>query len=125
MRELSTPLTEEDKAWLRSWNRGHEIPEDEPTATTEPEKPADPPKDPPPVDPPVTVDGSTTNPATDAGDGGTAEDPFNGEEPPADYNDWTIKQLEHELSVGRKLPKTGNKAELVARLVSDDEANPE
>jgi hypothetical protein len=29
MRELSDPLTEEDKEWLKSWNREDEIPEDQ------------------------------------------------------------------------------------------------
>ena len=31
-RQLSDPLTDDDKAWLRSWNRGDEIPGDTPEA---------------------------------------------------------------------------------------------
>lgn len=94
MKKLSNPLTEDDKAWLRSWNRGDEIPDEDATETTE------------------------TKTETEG------EDPFDGQEPPDDYNDWNTKQLAHELGV-RELPKGGNKAELVARLVEDDETTPE
>ena len=94
-KELSSPLTEDDKAWLRSWNRGDEIPGD----------------DNEPVDAGAPLNDGSGDPA----------DPFDGKEPPEDYNDWTKAQLQHELEHGRKLPKTGNVAELVARLVEDDE----
>lgn len=105
MRELSDPLTEEDKAWLRSWNRGNEIPGEEDGGVQQLLVPGAPP-------------GGETNPAkTDA----PGSDPFNGEEPPEDYNDWTIDQLSYELGQ-RNLPKTGKKADLVARLEEDDDS---
>ena len=61
--------------------------------------------------------GGETNPARV--DAPPAEDPFNGEEPPEDYNDWTADQLRFELG-NRSLPKSGNKADLVTRLEEDD-----
>lgn len=93
-RKLSKPLNAEDKAWLRSWNRDHEIPGDEAQSVE-------------------TTDTVGTGDKSD-------EDPFHGEEPPDDYNDWNVAQLQHELGQ-RELPKSGNKGELVARLVEDDE----
>lgn len=103
MRELSDPLTEEDKAWLRSWNREAEIPGEEENATVQMLVPGAPP-------------GGETNPVNQP------SDPFNGEEPPEDYNDWTADQLRAELE-DRKLPKSGNKPDLVSRLVEDDESS--
>ena len=113
MRELSDPLTEEDKAWLRSWNglRG-EVPGDEPGTSTE-LIPGNPP-------------GGETNPVNMQGGGSRPEedDPFHGEEPPEDYNDWNADQLRFELG-NRDLPKSGAKKDLVARLEADDESNPD
>lgn len=101
-RQLSDPLTEEDKAWLRSWNRGDEIPGNDGTAAVTTELvPGSPP-------------GGETNPVNQTAD------PFNGEEPPEDYNNWTMDQLSWELG-NRSLPKSGKKADLVARLEEDDE----
>jgi len=41
---------------------------------------------------------------------------------PDDYNDWNLKQLRRELArEERKLPTSGTKPELIARLVEDDE----
>lgn len=78
-RELSEPLTEEDKVWMRS--RNMEIPEE-----------------------------------------AEAEDESADDELPDDYNDWTIPQLKAELArPERKLPVSGTKDELIARLVEDDE----
>lgn len=105
-RELSDPLTEEDKAWLRSWNRQGEIPGEESGATTAELVPGNPP-------------GGETNPASADFVQGAGPDPFDGEEPPEDYNDWTNKQLQHELGT-RNLPKSGGKADMVARLEEDD-----
>jgi hypothetical protein len=110
MRELSDPLTEEDKVWLRSWNRGNEIPGEEGGGVQTVLIPGAPP-------------GGETNPAnpnapvSQGSEGG--DDPFDGEEPPEDYNDWTSKQLAWELG-NRELPKSGNKPDLVARLEEDD-----
>lgn len=112
-RKLSSPLTEDDKAWLRSWNRGDEIPEDD-----EAEQAQDTTPDPNPQTPTGESDG--TGDGEQSGNG----DPFDGEEPPEDYNDWSVKQLQFELGE-RQLPKSGNKEELVKRLQEDDEANPE
>jgi hypothetical protein len=47
-----------------------------------------------------------------------------GDELPDDYNDWTKDQLTEELKA-RQLAVSGNKDELVARLVADDEEHPE
>jgi hypothetical protein len=102
-KELSNPLTEDDKAWLRSWNRGNEIPGEEDSGVQQLLVPGAPP-------------GGETNPANQTGD---TSDPFNGEEPPEDYNDWNVAQLQSELG-GRNLPKSGNKPDLVARLEEDD-----
>jgi len=97
-RELSNPLTDDDKAWLRAWNREDEIPGEESQGVQENLRPGNPP-------------GSTTPPAED--------DPFNGEEPPEDYNEWTGDQLRKELET-RGLPKSGTNATMVARLEEDD-----
>lgn len=106
-RELSTPLTEDEansltedeKAWLRSWNRESEIPgeTDAPGDTV--------------VDTlyPNGVD-SVPGMGEDAGDGDTSE-----------YDDLTNDELREELGK-RDLPVSGNKAELIERLVADDEA---
>src|SRR5215207_4978090 len=109
MRELSDPLTEEDKVWLRSWNRGDEIPGEEDTGVQTVLVPGSPP-------------GGETNPANPDAPS-TDDDPFDGQEPPDDYNDWTGDQLRHELTT-RSLPKSGNKSELVARLEEDDSNQP-
>lgn len=102
-KQLSDPLTEDDKAWLRSWNRENEIPGEEDGGVQQLLVPGAPP-------------GGETNPAkTDAPE----VDLFDGEEPPEDYNDWTVPQLQGELGT-RSLPKSGNKADLVARLEEDD-----
>ena len=101
MKELSDPLTDDDKAWLRSWNRGNEIPGEEDAGNQTLLVPGAPP-------------GGELNPA-----GQTDADPFGGEEPPEDYNDWTVPQLQGELG-NRSLPKSGNKADLVSRLAEDD-----
>lgn len=101
-------LTEEDKAWLRSWNRGDEIPDSDGTAqVTTNLVPGNPP-------------GNEIQPGQRPADDDT--DPFNGEEPPEDYNDWNLDQLRFELG-NRDLPKGGNKKDLVARLEEDDESN--
>lgn len=105
-RQLSDPLTEDDKAWLRSWNRQAEIPGEEGTTTSE-LVPGNPP-------------GGETNPANPEFTSGAGPDPFGGEEPPDDYNDWNLDQLRFELG-NRNLPKSGNKGDLVARLEEDDE----
>jgi len=111
-RELSDPLTEEDKVWLRSWNRQGEIPDEEPGRTD--------------VLVPGSPPGGETNPVNMTGGGSRPadEDPFGGEEPPEDYNDWTGDQLRWELG-NRELPKTGKNADLVARLEEDDANNPD
>lgn len=109
-RKLSDPLTEDDKAWLRAWNRQGEIPNEEAGATTSELVPGNPP-------------GGETNPAANTSLT-SDDDPFNGQEPPEDYNDWTVPQLQHELGQ-RELPKSGNKPELVARLEEDDENDDE
>lgn len=103
-------LTDDDKAWLRSWNRGGEIPGEEDGATTT--------TDLVPGNPP----GGETNPANTGEEftQGQGPDPFAGQEPPDDYNDWTGDQLRWELG-NRNLPKSGNKPDLVARLEEDDE----
>jgi hypothetical protein len=108
MRELSDPLSEEDKVWLRSWNRGNEIPGEEDGGVQTVLIPGSPP-------------GGETNPANPNSplNQTSEDDPFNGEEAPEDYNDWTADQLRHELG-NRTLPKSGNKAELVSRLEEDD-----
>lgn len=100
-------LTDEDKAWLRSWNRGHEIPGDDGSQSSVAQELV-------PGNPPVSTPVAPT-----VIDGPPEADPFNGEDPPEDYNDWTNKQLEWELG-NRSLPKSGNKDALVARLVEDD-----
>jgi hypothetical protein len=107
-RELSNPLTEDDKAWLRSWNRADEIPDEDGEGIRQELVPGNPP-------------GGETNPARADGGftPGAGPDPFNGEEPPEDYNDWTGDQLRWELG-NRDLPKSGNKPDLVARLEEDD-----
>lgn len=43
-----------------------------------------------------------------------------GDDDSEDYNDWKVATLREELT-NRDLPTSGNKAELVARLVEDDE----
>jgi hypothetical protein len=102
-RELSNPLTDEDKDWLRSWNRADEIPDNDGSAQVSTELvPGMPP-------------GGETNPANQD----ALVDPFGGEEPPEDYNDWTNAQLQSELG-NRNLPKSGSKAQLVSRLEEDD-----
>lgn len=109
MKELSDPLTEDDKAWLRSWNRGNEIPGEEEGGVQQVLVPGAPP-------------GGELNPArTDAP---PADDPFDGEDPPEDYNDWTNDQLAWELG-NRSLPKSGKKSDLVARLEEDDANTPD
>jgi hypothetical protein len=107
MKELSDPLTEDDKAWLRSWNRGHEIPGEEGTGIQQVLVPGNPP-------------GGETNPAAVTFEPSNGPDPFEGQDPPEDYKDWTGDQLSWELG-NRGLPKTGKKADLVARLEEDDE----
>lgn len=110
MRELSEPLTEEDKVWLRSWNRGNEIPGEEDTGVQHLLVPGAPP-------------GGETNPANPDNPEPDV-DPFNGEEPPEDYNDWNSDQLKYELG-NRDLPKSGKKSDLVARLEEDDATRPD
>lgn len=100
-------LTDDDKAWLRAWNRGGEIPGEDAGATTTELVQGNPP-------------GGETNPANPDFVQGQGPDPFAGEEPPEDYNDWTADQLRFELG-NRNLPKSGNKPDLVARLEEDDE----
>ena len=101
-RQLSDPLTEDDKAWLRSWNRQGEIPGEEGGVQQ------------------LLVPGNPPGNEITKMDGPPDEtDPFNGEEPPEDYNDWTGPQLSWELG-NRSLPKTGKKSDLVARLEEDD-----
>ena len=97
-------LTDEDKAWLRSWNRGGEIPGEEDSGVQQVLVPGAPP-------------GNEITRTTAPVEGGA--DPFKGEEPPEDYNDWTGEQLSWELG-NRSLPKTGKKSDLVARLEEDD-----
>ena len=106
MRELSDPLTEEDKVWLRSWNRQGEIPGEEAGSES--------------VLVPGMPPGGETNPVNmQPGTGPVDEDPFGGDEPPEDYNDWNGDQLRWELG-NRDLPKSGNKKDLVSRLEEDD-----
>jgi hypothetical protein len=108
MREMDmNNLTDEDKAWLRSWNR--EIPGEDGAGVQQVLVPGNPP-------------GGETNPAANAAmfEPGAGPDPFDGQEPPDDYNDWTGDQLSWELG-NRGLPKSGKKADLVARLIEDDE----
>lgn len=103
-RQLSDPLTEEDKDWLRSWNRQGEIPGEEPGVDQ--------------LLVPGAPPGGETNPVkTTAPPDET--DPFNGEDPPEDYNDWTGDQLRWELG-NRELPKSGKNSDLVKRLEEDD-----
>lgn len=44
-----------------------------------------------------------------------------GDDESDDYNDWNVATLQEELR-NRDLPTSGNKAQLVARLVEDDES---
>lgn len=102
-RVLSNPLTEdeansltdEEKDWLRSWNRESEIPGEG--------------SDSDPI-----VDSLYPNADTGGDDGG--ED--------TKYDDLTNDELREELA-SRELPTSGNKADLIERLVADDEANDE
>lgn len=107
-RQLSDPLTDDDKAWLRSWNRGDEIPED---TTGSPE---------------LAVDGSEDDGGSDTPDG-TPEDESDqgegseddGEEIP--YAEMTVADLKRELKE-RGLPVGGKHGDLVDRLEADDES---
>ena len=93
MRELSDPLTDEDKAWLRSRNMPVPGEDGEPARAQV-----------------IQVPEETLPPA--GGEGETL---------PEDYNDWTVAQLKEELGPeGRGLPVSGTKAELVERLQEDD-----
>jgi hypothetical protein len=115
-RQLSDPLTEDDKIWLRSYNRQGEIPGEEDGTGYVPV-----PGNPPEGGSPTGFTPAAGPPdESGTGDGDGDEDPFNGEDPPEDYNDWTNAQLQYELGQ-RSLPKSGNKDALVARLVEDDE----
>lgn len=104
-RVLSNPLTEdeaksltdEEKDWLRSWNRESEIP-----GETEDSNPVADSLYPNGVD-------SVPGMGEDDGDGDTTK-----------YDDLTNDEL-RDLLADRELPTSGNKADLIERLVADDE----
>ena len=107
-RQLSDPLTDDDKAWLRSWNRGDEIPGD---TTGSPELAVDGSED----------DGGSDTPddipeAVSAQEDGSEDD---GEEIP--YAEMTVADLKRELKE-RGLPVGGKHGDLVDRLEADDES---
>lgn len=105
-RELHNPLTDseassltdEEKDWLRSWNREGEIPGEDASAALDP------------LDP----------------NGRNREDRINmqkhEEESASKYDGWSNSDLSDELEK-RGLPKSGNKAEMIERLEEDDAAN--
>lgn len=101
-RELSTPLTEDEansltedeKVWLRSWNRGAEIPGETGDSAD------------------VVVDSLFPNGQSDP----------DADDDATPYDDMTNEDLREELAK-RDLPVSGNKAELIERLVTDDEAD--
>jgi hypothetical protein len=78
----ASSLTEDEKVWLRSWNRGSEIPGED----------------------------------DDQDDDSEDEDEEEGD----DYSDLSVDELKAELKE-RDLPTSGNKDDLVQRLVEDDE----
>ena len=105
-RQLSDPLTDDDKAWLRSWNRGDEIPGD---TTGSPE---------------LAVDGSEDDGGSDTPDDipeaeSAQEDGSEDDEIP--YAEMTVADLKRELR-GRGLPVGGKHGDLVDRLEADDES---
>lgn len=85
--------------------------------------------------PKITAHGGPSNAAADEGTGVVVQAPIPvaAEEPAEvetvdysiDYSAWTVKQLVAEIErrneEGASLATTGNKGDLVARLVSDDE----
>jgi hypothetical protein len=96
-RELSDPLTDEDKAWLRS--RNMPIPGEEGDE--------------------ARAQVIQTSPET-SGPAGTEVKPEDAPAlSPGEYDDATNAQLQTELG-RRELPKSGNKDELLARLREDD-----
>lgn len=126
-RQLSDPLTEDDKVWLRNNNRQAEIPDETPEL----------------VDNPGSF--SLTNDSSTPGSLSTEEDtegldvnPESGDpdgpqadtEPSADaedeedapYSEWTVPELQAELG-DRGLPKSGKKDDLVERLEAADRAS--
>lgn len=92
-RELSDPLTEKDKAYMR--NRNMPIPGEDSAGVAQSIQP-------------VPGTQGAHNPEDDGNDESD------------DYNDWTVKKLSKELGE-RGLPKSGTKDELVSRLEEDDE----
>ena len=103
-RQLSDPLTDDDKAWLRSWNRGDEIPGD---TTGSPE---------------LAVDGSEDDGGSDTPDDtpeAVSAQEDDGEEIP--YAEMTVAELKRELKE-RGLPVGGKHGDLVDRLEADDES---
>ena len=105
-RQLSDPLTDDDKAWLRSWNRGDEIPGD---TTGSPE---------------LAVDGSEDDGGSDIPDDipeaeSAQEDGSEDDEIP--YAEMTVADLKRELKE-RGLPVGGKHGDLVDRLEADDES---
>lgn len=103
---LDRKLSVDDKAYLFQMNRHADIAENEERF---------------PEDEEAQEEGS------EEGDAGNASDPAvltDADEDGEPYSEWTVAELMAEL-VERKLPKTGTKTELVARLEANDEESDE
>lgn len=103
-------LSEDQKAWLRSWNKGHLIPAEGATRPVAESEGSEAGKG----TPEGSNDQENGQEAQGAPSGDVPED-----EGDADYNEWTVDELQDEL-VERGLPKSGKKEDLVARLEADD-----
>ena len=117
--DLTQPLSEEDKEYLRARGREQQVTLNEAQFSDDPAVQAA-----AAFVPGLDVDLAEGVPATPGGDprvvmgGGPVEGPvtFDTED---NYEAWSKSELEEELE-NRDLPKSGNKTELVARLREDD-----
>lgn len=109
-------LSEEDKAFLRSWNRHDLIPAEDAAPAQETTQEPTGGQEPAPNTPETPP--SQENPQESQG-GASGDDPDGDGDDDSDYSEWSNDELAAELQE-RGLPKSGNKAELIARLEADD-----